>query len=63
MLSSMFYIVLQMLAIVVDKLIRLQIINCSTVINWIFSKEMVPDFSRFVRSVVSYQLVKSGADP
>jgi len=36
----------QMLSIVVDKLIRLQIINCSTVINWIFSKEMTSEFTR-----------------
>ena len=40
---------LKMLSIVVDKLIRLQIINCSTVVNWIFSKEMNSEFERYAK--------------
>eukprot|EP00794_Sanderia_malayensis_P009859 gene9859-10869_t len=36
----------QAIGIVIDKLIRLQVINCSTVINWIFSKEMSQEFMR-----------------
>ncbi|XP_065059626.1 nuclear cap-binding protein subunit 1-B-like [Rhopilema esculentum] len=48
----------QMLTIVIDKLIRLQIINCSTVVNWIFSKEMNADFTRCYIWVMLHSTLK-----
>lgn len=34
----------QMLIVLVDKMLRMQIVECPSVINWIFSKEMADDF-------------------
>uniref|UniRef100_A0A4W3HJM5 Nuclear cap binding protein subunit 1 n=1 Tax=Callorhinchus milii TaxID=7868 RepID=A0A4W3HJM5_CALMI len=36
----------QMMAMLVDKMIRTQIVDCAAVANWIFSSEMSPDFTR-----------------
>lgn len=36
-----------MMLIVIDKMVKLQYIQCSTVVNWIFSKEMDGDFMSF----------------
>jgi len=36
-----------MMLIVIDKMVKLQYIQCSTVVNWIFSKEMDTEFMRF----------------
>jgi len=36
-----------MMLIVIDKMVKLQYIQCSTVVNWIFSKEMEVEFMKF----------------
>jgi len=36
-----------MLLIVIDKMVKLQYIQCSTVVNWIFSKEMEAEFLNY----------------
>ncbi|TRY91112.1 hypothetical protein DNTS_020405 [Danionella cerebrum] len=36
----------QMIAVLVDKLIRTQIVDCAAVANWLFSPEMAHDFTR-----------------
>ncbi|XP_065672439.1 nuclear cap-binding protein subunit 1 isoform X2 [Hydra vulgaris] len=36
-----------MVLIVIDKMVKIQYIQCSTVINWIFSKEMENEFMRY----------------
>jgi len=36
----------QMLVILIDKLLKTQIVECAAVANWVFSKEMVPEFSK-----------------
>ncbi|XP_066930378.1 nuclear cap-binding protein subunit 1-B-like [Clytia hemisphaerica] len=36
-----------MMLIVIDKMVKLQYIQCSTVVNWIFAKEMESDFMKF----------------
>ncbi|XP_054453651.1 nuclear cap-binding protein subunit 1 [Anoplopoma fimbria] len=36
----------QMIAVLVDKLIRTQIVNCAAVANWLFSQDMAHEFTR-----------------
>lgn len=36
-----------MIAVLVDKMIRTQIVDCAAVANWIFSSELSRDFTRF----------------
>uniref|UniRef100_T1JFR4 MIF4G-like type 2 domain-containing protein n=1 Tax=Strigamia maritima TaxID=126957 RepID=T1JFR4_STRMM len=36
----------QMMTILVDKMLKTQIVECFAVANWIFSKEMVPEFTK-----------------
>uniref|UniRef100_A0AAY5ENJ0 MIF4G domain-containing protein n=1 Tax=Electrophorus electricus TaxID=8005 RepID=A0AAY5ENJ0_ELEEL len=37
----------QMISVLVDKMIRTQIVDCAAVANWIFSPDMAHDFTRF----------------
>ncbi len=36
----------QMTVVLVDKLLKTQVIECAAVANWIFSKEMVHEFTK-----------------
>jgi nuclear cap-binding protein subunit 1 len=36
----------QMMVMLVDKLLKTQVVECAAVANWIFSKEMVQDFTK-----------------
>ncbi|XP_044756316.1 nuclear cap-binding protein subunit 1 [Coccinella septempunctata] len=36
----------QMMIVLVDKMLKTQIIECSAVANWIFSKDMIPEFTK-----------------
>lgn len=37
----------QMISVLVDKMIRTQIVDCAAVANWLFSADMAHDFTRF----------------
>ncbi|XP_056328495.1 nuclear cap-binding protein subunit 1 isoform X2 [Danio aesculapii] len=37
----------EMISVLVDKLIRTQIVDCAAVANWVFSPDMAHDFTRF----------------
>lgn len=39
----------QMIAVLVDKMIRTQIVDCAAVANWLFSQDMAHEFTRCVR--------------
>lgn len=36
----------QMICVLIDKMLKTQIIECSAVANWIFSKEMSKEFTK-----------------
>lgn len=36
----------QMLVVLIDKMLKTQIVECAAVANWVFSKEMVPEFTK-----------------
>lgn len=37
----------QMICVLVDKLLKIEIVECCAVANWIFSKDMAPEFNKF----------------
>lgn len=37
----------QMIAVLVDKLIRTQVVDCAAVANWLFSQDMAHEFTRW----------------
>lgn len=37
----------QMIAVLVDKMVRTQIVDCAAVANWLFSQDMSQDFTRY----------------
>ena len=36
----------QMMVMLVDKMLKTQIVECAAVANWLFSREMVTDFTK-----------------
>jgi len=38
--------VFQMISVLVDKMIRTQIVDCAAVANWLFSQDMAHEFTR-----------------
>ena len=36
-----------MISVLVDKMIRTQIVDCAAVANWLFSQDMAHEFTRF----------------
>lgn len=36
----------QMIAVLVDKMVRTQIVDCAAVANWLFSQDMAHEFTR-----------------
>lgn len=36
-----------MIAVLVDKLIRTQVVDCAAVANWLFSQDMAHEFTRW----------------
>lgn len=43
-----------MIAVLVDKMIRMQIVDCAAVANWLFSQDMAREFTRLVGGVALY---------
>ena len=48
----------QMLCVVIDKLLKTQIVECSAVATWIFSKEMTNDFTKMYLWEVLHLTIK-----
>ncbi|XP_025418867.1 nuclear cap-binding protein subunit 1 [Sipha flava] len=49
----------QMLTVLIDKMLKTQIIECSSVANWIFSKEMIPEFTKlYIWEILSLTINK-----
>jgi len=49
----------QMLVVLTDKLLKTGVVECAAVANWVFSKEMVPEFSKcYVWEVVNITIRK-----
>ena len=43
-----FLIQFQMMVVLVDKLLRTEVVDCSSVANWLFSFEMQHEFTRYI---------------
>lgn len=49
----------QMLTVLIDKMLKTQIIECSSVANWIFSKDMIPEFTKlYIWEILSLTINK-----
>ncbi|XP_064193608.1 nuclear cap-binding protein subunit 1 isoform X3 [Anguilla rostrata] len=48
----------QMIAVLVDKMIRTQIVDCAAVANWIFSPDMAHDFTRLYVWEILYSTIR-----
>lgn len=46
----------QMLSIVVDLLLKYQIVECASVANWVFTKEMQPEFMKYFSFIISLEV-------
>ena len=46
-----------MIVVLVDKLVRMQITDCSAVINWLFAKEMKDNFTKYVDILIVLKIV------
>ena len=42
----------QMICVLIDKMLKLQIVECSAVANWIFSREMQTEFTKYVSFIL-----------
>lgn len=47
----------QMMVVLTDKFLKTGIIECSAIANWIFSKEMTSEFTKFVYYLTSIVLL------
>lgn len=45
-----------MMVVLVDKLLKTQIVEPSAVANWLFSSEMQPEFTKYARFMLFYVL-------
>lgn len=43
-----------MISVLVDKMIRTQIVDCAAVANWIFSSDMAHDFTRYTFMTLTF---------
>lgn len=43
-----------MMVVLVDKLLKTQIVEPSAVANWLFSSEMQPEFTKYARFMLSF---------
>lgn len=41
-------ITFQFMLVLIDKLVRMQLIDCSAVVNWLFSKDVKDNFTKYV---------------
>ncbi|XP_064607939.1 nuclear cap-binding protein subunit 1-like [Liolophura sinensis] len=48
----------QMMVVLVDKMLKTQIVECSAVANWLFSNEMQPQFTRFYVWEIMHSTIK-----
>lgn len=48
--------------VLVDKMVRMQIIDCSAVVNWLFSKDMKDNFTKYVCGSLEETFIKSDLD-
>ena len=48
----------QMIVVLVDKMLRMQIVDCSSVAKWLFSPEMAPDFTRMYTWEIMHSTIR-----
>jgi nuclear cap-binding protein subunit 1 len=49
---------MQMIVVIVDKMLKTQIVECSAVVNWIFTEEMAQDFNCFYVWEILHSTIK-----
>ena len=47
-----------MIVVIVDKMLKTQIVECSAVVNWIFTDEMASDFNCFYVWEILHSTIK-----
>jgi hypothetical protein len=52
-----------MLVVLIDKLLKTQIVECAAVANWVFSKEMVPEFTKCYIWEIVHLTIRYGTLP
>ena len=58
-----FFLFMQMLVVLIDKLLKTQIVECAAVANWVFSKEMVPEFTKCYIWEIVHLTIRYGSVP
>ena len=48
--------ILQMMTVLVDKLLKMQIVECNSVVGWIFGQQIKPHFLRYFDMVTVLRL-------